>query len=25
RKVWHKVKPEEHTTEVLETVDALHL
>ena len=25
RKVWHKVKPEEHTNEVLETVDALHL
>lgn len=25
RKVWHKVKPEEHTAEVLETVDALHL
>lgn len=25
RKVWHKVKPEEHTNEVLETVDALKL
>jgi thioredoxin-dependent peroxiredoxin len=25
RKVWHKVQPEEHANEVLETVDALHL
>ena len=25
RKVWHKVKPEEHTNELLETVDALNL
>lgn len=25
RKVWHKVKPEEHANEVLEAVEALHL
>ncbi len=25
RKIWHKVKPEEHANEVLETVEALHL
>ncbi len=25
RKIWHKVKPEEHAAEVLETVDALNL
>jgi peroxiredoxin Q/BCP len=25
RKAWHKVKPEEHANEVLETVDALNL
>ncbi|GCF08069.1 thioredoxin-dependent thiol peroxidase [Dictyobacter arantiisoli] len=25
RKIWHKVKPDEHATEVLEVVDALHL
>jgi thioredoxin-dependent peroxiredoxin len=25
RKIWHKVKPEEHASEVLETVDALNL
>jgi len=25
RKIWHKVKPDEHTNEVLETVEALHL
>jgi peroxiredoxin Q/BCP len=25
RKAWHKVKPEEHANEVLETVDSLHL
>jgi thioredoxin-dependent peroxiredoxin len=25
RKIWHKVKPEEHANEVLETVEDLHL
>ncbi len=25
RKAWHKVKPDEHATEVLETIEALHL
>ena len=25
RKVWHKVKPDDHANEVLETVEALHL
>jgi peroxiredoxin Q/BCP len=25
RKIWHKVKPDEHANEVLETVDALNL
>lgn len=25
RKVWHKVKPDDHATEVLETIEALHL
>ncbi len=25
RKIWHKVNPEEHANEVLETVEALHL
>ncbi len=25
RKIWHKVKPDEHAQEVLETVEALHL
>jgi len=25
RKIWHKVSPEEHANEVLETVEALHL
>lgn len=25
RKIWHKVKPEEHTDEVLETVEAMQL
>jgi thioredoxin-dependent peroxiredoxin len=25
RKIWHKVKPDEHADEVLETVEALHL
>ena len=25
RKIWHKVKPDEHANEVLETVDALKL
>jgi thioredoxin-dependent peroxiredoxin len=25
RKIWHKVNPEEHAKEVLETVEALHL
>jgi peroxiredoxin Q/BCP len=25
RKAWHKVNPEEHANEVLETVDSLHL
>lgn len=25
RKVWHKVKPDEHANEVLEAVEALHL
>ena len=25
RKIWHKVKPDEHANEVLETVEALHL
>ena len=25
RKAWHKVKPEEHANEVLETIDSLHL
>jgi peroxiredoxin Q/BCP len=25
RKAWHKVKPEEHANEVLDTVDSLHL
>jgi thioredoxin-dependent peroxiredoxin len=25
RKVWHKVKPEEHANEVLETIESLHL
>jgi peroxiredoxin Q/BCP len=25
RKIWHKVRPEEHAAEVLETVDALNL
>jgi thioredoxin-dependent peroxiredoxin len=25
RKIWHKVKPEEHANEVLETIESLHL
>ncbi len=25
RKIWHKVNPDEHANEVLETVEALHL
>ncbi len=25
RKIWHKVKPDEHASEVLETVEALGL
>jgi len=25
RKIWHKVNPEEHANEVLETVESLHL
>ena len=25
RKIWHKVKPDEHANEVLGTVEALHL
>jgi thioredoxin-dependent peroxiredoxin len=25
RKIWHKVKPEDHASEVLETVEDLHL
>ena len=25
RKVWHKVKPDEHANEVLEAVETLHL
>ncbi len=25
RKIWHKVKPDEHASEVLEEVDALKL
>jgi peroxiredoxin Q/BCP len=25
RKIWHKVKPEGHAEEVLETIEGLHL